>query len=550
MISLAKNKTRLIAIELKKLPPFYYILFAVYPILALYSDSIDQDPMLWQIVSLLVIFVVAFSVSMFIVINFFIRNAQKSGLIVFFFVFLFYIYGYVFEYFYDAGMLRDGYNFFILSRQIINENMWLGANRILLSLFFFFFLIGIIFVRKWQKSMNKLTNSLNILSLLLILLAVISLGDGLSHQIFLELSHNSYTETNNLSTKVNHIQYPDIYYIFLDMYPSSRTLKEFYNYDNNYFEEHLRQNGFLIANKSRPNYESDALRSSPTTFYLASTLNMNYLINLSKMNDAVEKDVGVPYDLIKNNEVLRFLKSKEYMTINIASSFGPTDFNPYADLNLGNDSGFLNADQKDFLYYYIKYTMLYPFYMSYFKNQDNQDRVMYAFSELEMIHNIKHPKFIMANFLCPHPPFIFGKNGEKIFGFGRKKSDKDSYLDQLTFMNKKLMELSDKLVLQSRDYPMIIIIQSDHGAPYHRTNLGAKDAYLTREVLQGSLTNFNAYYLPGKTDIKFNSITPVNLFRLIFNSYLGANYSLLDDRIYFSINKQYRFIDVTDKIFT
>ncbi len=542
------NKKRL-GIKLNKSPVLYFVLFALYPILALYSDNIDQDPNLWQIAFLLIILIGAISISIFLFINYFIKDSQKAGLIVLLLVFLFYCYGYFFDYFYRIGILKNGYNLSFMNIQILSDHIWIWSNKILLSISFFLFLIAIIYILRRPTPLTRLTNFLNILAILLILISIISIGSGLSSQIFSTAfkNNNTIAEAKDLSIKGNCAEYPDIYYIFLDMYPSSRALKSFYNYDNSYFEDHLLQNGFLVANNSRPNYQSDVDLASPTTFYLASTLNMNYLDNISEMQGAINNDIRVPYDLIKNNQVIKFLKSKGYTTVNIASSFAPTESNPYADLNLGN-TNFLSADQENFVRTYFRNTMFYPFYLFHFKSLDDQDRVLFEFYALEQVHSINHPKFVMADFFCPHPPFIFGKNGEKVIESGGIKNEKESYLDQLTFMNKKLMDLSDKLVLQSQDYPMIIIIQSDHGAPYHRTNWGDKDAYLTPEVLQGSLTNFNAYYLPGKADIRFNSITPVNLFRLIFDSYLGANYSLLDDRIYFSTDKQYEFIDVTERI--
>ncbi len=42
----------------------------------------------------------------------------------------------------------------------------------------------------------------------------------------------------------------------------------------------------------------------------------------------------------------------------------------------------------------------------------------------------------------------------------------------------------------------------------------------------------NAYYLPGHNDLLYPTISPVNTFRLIFDTYLGADYPLLKDISY------------------
>ena len=64
----------------------------------------------------------------------------------------------------------------------------------------------------------------------------------------------------------------------------------------------------------------------------------------------------------------------------------------------------------------------------------------------------------------------------------------------------------------------------------------------------------NAYFVPEKTQhLLYNSITPVNTFRLIFNELFSANFELLEERIYFSDSitvgekRQFNFIDVTDQ---
>ena len=47
----------------------------------------------------------------------------------------------------------------------------------------------------------------------------------------------------------------------------------------------------------------------------------------------------------------------------------------------------------------------------------------------------------------------------------------------------------------------------------------------------------------------YESITPVNTFRVIFNSYFKAAYELVEDRTYYSTHtRPYEFINVTDQV--
>src|SRR5215216_1973081 len=68
--------------------------------------------------------------------------------------------------------------------------------------------------------------------------------------------------------------------------------------------------------------------------------------------------------------------------------------------------------------------------------------------------------------------------------------------------------------------PIISIIQGDHG-PSHfdeATRMG----------------NLNAYYFPNAQPALYSSITPVNTFRLLFNTYFGTEFNLLKDTSYYS----------------
>jgi hypothetical protein len=165
------------------------------------------------------------------------------------------------------------------------------------------------------------------------------------------------------------------------------------------------------------------------------------------------------------------------------------------------------------------------------------------------------PVFVFAHILTPHPPFVFGRNGEKVapqrefcLGDGAYLMPRDEYAkkyrDQLIFVNNKITAAVDKIISKS-SRPTIIILQGDHGPG---SMLDWENLYNSN--VKERLSILNAYYLPegGPQEI-YDDITPVNTFRIIFNHYFGADLELLEDKCYFSSWRSiYNFIDVTDKI--
>ncbi len=154
------------------------------------------------------------------------------------------------------------------------------------------------------------------------------------------------------------------------------------------------------------------------------------------------------------------------------------------------------------------------------------------------------PKFVLVHLMAPHPPYVFGSNGEEIIpeSLGLKDIDEnfneEFYLGQLEFVNLKMKESVEKLL--DTNNPPIIIIQSDHGMK----ESNSEDEYTK---LFASFNNFKAYYFPYEgRNIEFETTTPVNSFRVLFNLYFDDGYELLEDRIFVIDEKEYQFREVSE----
>jgi hypothetical protein len=95
----------------------------------------------------------------------------------------------------------------------------------------------------------------------------------------------------------------------------------------------------------------------------------------------------------------------------------------------------------------------------------------------------------------------------------------------------------------SKEKPAIIIFQSDHGTAWDVNWFEpSKDDVWER------LRIFNAIYFPDEEKRKMleDDRTSVNTFRIVFNSYFGSNYEMLEDKMYWGWSKKpYYFEEVT-----
>jgi hypothetical protein len=316
---------------------------------------------------------------------------------------------------------------------------------------------------------------------------------------------------------------PDVYYIILDDYAGVEQMKLVFNYDNSPFADHLRKEGFYIASKSRTSATSTA-RS------LAASLNMQKpiidpafiakkpsLFSLTNADANIAVNLGIDlnreyralHNLIRNNRVVKLFKCLGYKYVLVGSDYAATMYSKYADLNV-NTSGFKLENE-------LSTTILYAsIFRLYFTTRDKKrEEVIDSFTRLSNLPGMKGPKFVFAHIQCPHTPLVFGPNGEKVdTPFHSIPERKQQYFGQHIFTTRQAQKLIDEILSKS-EKPPIIIIQSDHGFRVEKP---------TARMI------FNAYHLPnGGNRQLWDSITPANSFRVIFNYYFGAHFEMTPD---------------------
>jgi hypothetical protein len=281
--------------------------------------------------------------------------------------------------------------------------------------------------------------------------------------------------------------------------------------------------GFYIASCAQSNY-------SKTDLSLSSSLNMDYVTALDPALAPDNTDRLPLWNLIKDNQVKKMFHEMGYRTIAFETGF---DFSHLNDLDV-----FYAPQRKGFNEFeilYIRTTLARLFddagllaRFHYTPEDRKRELILFDLEQLKNIPLMPGPKFVFAHLVIPHQPFVFGPNGEasviqervnKGNTYYTKHDYELGYVNQAKFISEQISQVVESIIKNSA-IPPIIIMQGDHG-PSH----------LDEATRMGIL---NAYYFPDEQPALHSSITPVNSFRVLFNTYFGTEFNLLKDASYYS----------------
>ncbi len=506
--------------RLSKINYFLYpLVLSTVPLLSIYLTNIGElyfSQLITLLCAILLATLVFLTVSKAVF-----KDKDKVVLLGFFTISLFFSFGHVRELLISLNIVFMA-KIFVLS----------GIYAILLLLITFLLF-------RSARNLERITNALNILSFSLfsvivfrILLYHIDTNDtDISHSSFVTVDEGNTGEHQHTKEP-----YPDIYYIVLDGYANSRILSNKLNFDNSNFEKNLKERGFFIAENGRANYVL-------TFLSLAATLNMDYINHLTDEVGVDSKDRKLPNQMISNNAVERYLKSKGYKTFNFKSGWGITNDMPNSDYSYASNS-FLN----DFSATFLQTTMLLPV-VNWIASENYASNILYTFDHIDKTEKIKEPKFVFAHIVCPHPPYLFDQNGQSYpsevkLNNSWDMNEKKYYLNQIKFVNKKVKEFVDGILSESKK--SIIILQSDHGSAFLGRNWEKpSDAFIQErgKIFNAVLLNAN-----GQKSM-YSKISSVNTFRVVFNAVFDDDFQLLSDSTFFSTYDQpYKFVNVTELI--
>ncbi|MFO7674730.1 MAG: hypothetical protein R6X12_00215 [bacterium] len=339
---------------------------------------------------------------------------------------------------------------------------------------------------------------------------------------------------------------PDIYYIIPDGHARSDILAELYNHDNSGFIAGLRARGFFVADSARTNY-------SQTYLSIGSALNLEYADSLARLMGPESDDRRPLVDWLLGNRVMRELRVRGYRVISFASGYSGTEFGG-ADVYLaprGAMSEFANV-----LAGTTPVGALLRAYTERSQHDLHRERAEFILERLPSANRAGGPAFILAHLLPPHPPFVFGAEGEPIEARGPYNiSDGnhyhhgepgsvaryiEGYRQQVQYVDRRLLETVDAILARAAR-PPVIVIQADHGPGSRLNHDDPRWTYIPeRQAI------LYAVLMPDRDYAGWHdSITPVNTFRLVFNRLFPDTLAALPDRSYFATwDRPYDHLDV------
>jgi hypothetical protein len=496
---------------------YYPLLLGIYPALALISVNISQMNLVDGVRSILIAMI--FTVVIYGLFIWRIRDQQKAALLTLWFILFFFAYGHL----YNAIWGKSLFGFV------------LGRHRFLFPIWLVVFSAGGWLIYKKVKHLDLFTRVMNIVSIVLLVIPMFQIGLFQWTRYHLVSGGGNQSSVTWDASAIPSAQLPDVYYIILDGYSRDDMLLKNYNLDISNFLTQLEGLGFYVPRCSQSNYGLTGLS-------LASSLNMNTVDQILPQA-ILEHNNWVSFSgVIKHSLVRQLFESMGYKTVSFENGIWWSEWTDasffISDAN-GSSNSLTNFRQvNDFEALFIRTTLLSAVQgasttkllspiIQLVKTPEEMraDQVLMALSAMGNVPEIPGHKLVFLHLVSPHEPYVFSPDGQYIL---TQETD-PGYPNQIQYLNTRIVSLV-RTILEKSTTPPIIILQSDHG----------RDTEVR-------MANFEAYYFPkGGQAVLYPTETPINTFRLIFNTYFNQKLPLMPDISYYSpYDDYYNFVKVT-----
>ena len=446
----------------------------------------NYDELIFQDI-LISLAIVSVSIIIWIVIRKIIKNGNKAALITGVGVVFFFYFGYV----------QDAL------KGILVSNIPVNKTSILVPISIIIFIILTVYFIKSKNNFESIIKIANVVSITLILVVCVQfIIPGAS------------------------AEKPNVYHIILDEYTDNEILTKKFGYNNEKFLEFLNNNGFYMHDKLFSTFGS-------TVKELNVILNMEYPKKLRWMSE--------DYESLNNNKVMSIFSNQDYSVIETNSMMRWKNFSD-VDTKLCYDTNFINSEFLD----QVLGKSIIRYFLEKYQQDTRRDTIRCTFNVLnEITLKTDGPKYVFSHVYVPHPPFLFGPNGENVIPDRREISGLQSwenpqgYVNQLIYATNEITVVIKNIV--KNDPNAIIIVQGDTG-----TLTGADISKKTMKEIYQAHSILYAVRIPDVEDSDY--MIPVNTYRIIFNNYFNMNYDYLEYHGYL-VHNDSNMEDITKKLY-
>lgn len=480
--------------------PVFWILLPVFFVFRGFTDNYYAIPL--KDAFLLLLLYLGLSFLFFVIGRLFFKNVWKAAIFSFGIM--------AFHFFFGAiqDFLKAGFDDAIITRY-----------SFLIPFFLLVFVLLIWFLKRTKRSMTRISLYLNLLLCIFILFDAVLLIQKTLHRNLSMNVQPSYNISCDTCVK------PDIYFLVFDEYSSTAALKETWNYDNSGLDSFLVEKGFKLLPQSRSNYNF-------TEFSIASTLSLDYL-NIPSPSACTIKDYNHCFELIKNNQVGSILSAMDYDITNYSIFDIQKNPSPVREsflplkTKLITSQTFISRLKRDLFHllligkFEIKWLSKDLMYSTHHANQKIIKAIL-----TDTSYNQNRPRFVYSHIEMPHPPFYYNKYGQEKT---KEQIIKDGegivpYLDHLPKTNEVLKQIVNSILAHAKK-PVAIVLMGDHG-------------FRNGQTKEFKFRNMNAVYMSsGNYSGFYDSITNVNVYRVLFNNLFKASLPLKKDSTVFLIDK-------------
>jgi len=369
---------------------------------------------------------------------------------------------------------------------------------------------------------------------------------------------------------------PDIYYIVLDRYASQNVLTTQFDYTNQDFVNFLNSQNFTTEPASHNNYPYTAMS-------IAATMDANYQTDVVQKFSSASDQVLEPYeDSIRYSPVVDSLKSIGYKYYELGSWYETDNKAPQADYNYQPQGQLTIFGHTFTLNSFVTHELgENVFYRLFSHGLSLGSHTVLSYSEMGEIEASAYKlktlntladqtsggRLIYAHMLTPHDPYYFNADGSINLDNGNDNNGeniKDKYLGQVKYINTQMESLISKInknsngqaviILQSDEgpYPMVLNDQNFNGTSVGDELSGGNMLDWTDANLQMKFGNLAAYHIPAASNQALaQGGDNTNIFRVVLNSYFGANLPYLP-RCYYAYvdgrSKAYVYSDITNRL--